>query len=1468
MEFNQLQDMLNQARDNSADTRDAIYILKQKLASIQRQKNTLNRDFDPNNESHLQRIDALNIQEKTLAASLSEQKNKLSDAGMLESARLEAFSTFSDPRINLPNLDDSYPILLLPLRLETRFKAVKQPGAADIQQQLWIRVFPDDIAIDTFEATLSKDELRNAKSYWLAMWKAADNEAEQRGAWRSLMASHGSGRAYWITQTFLPLNQPEKPDHKDAKEIILVIGSEVPLSSEEKPVVLKFWELLWRAADNIENQMLAKRFLVGALRELRIADIELRADEIQAQYLPINLFDPPPPETTHTTARVTVAVVEFPDTLSFNVKQQSWSLPPTVNVLPERLVVQGFYRGVLDIDVMGEPIGSPLIVGPDPSAKQGESLNLQGDDLEVNKDIKWLIDFDEAVAKGMGFKINLSPDQARRGFDRLFVVGVRMSANVETGQKLLENLFEHHHYSRKGMRIIRQGTPTNNTENASGYAWREDADVSFSHYFIKANQDATAADWTTRTDGQWLVECLGINPTKLSAIENYMATDQSDAKAMNIALWPATLGYFMQSMMAPVFSDEEIKHTREFFTQFVSGRGILPAIRIGNQPYGILPTTTFSRMVWLKSKERDTGFTHVASAHAIGGSFLFQLHAVLKKFDEAWEVMRREVSYVGKDENPHISLLNIIGLHPGSVEIHSRYLQSLEHLFNLYNLIGLALNQDNSFASEKYSNDGINLLESFGYQVNDKNDIPEILSKFFFKTEEKLLGKLIDEALLSETDPLSVHTIDNKNYIEWLINAARTSHDALRKQQGFINNTPPTALLYLLLQHSLDLSFIDTSLNLHERHNIMSKDVVAKARIEPLFIHIEQEADKGSRWQHIYKSEPIITGSPTMLISDYISAQLGFEPETQGIEEMLEALSHLKKQPTAKLERALMEHLDTCSYRYDAWMQGLVNYQLQHMRNINANKSNTVESKPAIQGIFLGAYGWLEEVRPKDNALEELKLAGELKEKFQREQDAPLVKDSSNGGYILAPSLNHAVTAAVLRNGYISNRETPAAKPFAINLSSERVRQALNIIEGIRAGQSLGALLGYQLERGLHDRHDTEVDEFIFDLRKAFPLQANQLQSTKTAEHDSIEQIEARNVINGLALIEHIEARGVSTYPFAADLPLSATPEQRTAINAEVQRIIDINDAVADLALAEGVHQVVQGNYDRAAAVLDSYSKGHLPPTPDVIKTPRSGITITQRVGLQFKTGLDPADPANTTPRSKAEPALNDWLKSILPSEIACLINFFDHDTNSVHEEVVTTLMLELEPIDLLYLLNTTNEQSMSALDDIIHRYIILNFSPRPDAEIKIQYTKPVLGKVTLFELTPLIDSLRTLVLQSRSLNAGDVKPMGEAKKSDEDGVFIDPKRIMLLVDELNNVVALPTPESSPLQSFVNTITPLVNAKDVDNLIQNIDLFIDDLSGLFSSIGRFGLPQTGIGFLYDWRRRTFSALITLSLIHI
>jgi hypothetical protein len=1462
MEFKRSQQQLNRARTQREKSERDLFRTKERLNKTRREKSKLLRFAGDGRNAANARLRELKRREKKLIAAVDELSTALNDNKKIELKRIKTFFPFTDPRENISKLDDHYPILLFPLRIETRFKKIDVVGA-DTKHQLWVRVFPEEIAIDTFEELLSENEVRNARSYWSSMWRAGDIEEDQRAAWRLLASSHGSGRAYWIVNNYnySPVNQSEQPERITKEKINLIIATDDPPADDEKAALKTFWSAMWLAQHDKAKQTDAWEQLVGKVGEAR-------AQELQEKYTPVNLSDTPPAPLTHDQVTLEAAFVIFPKPDDTDTKFQAWAHAPKTNVLPERLVLLGFNESNEEpiLQFVGNPVPSSLAAGPDPSADEGDQFKIAESDQEIDgrlckkgdlivgKELKWMVDFEEAVAKGMGFKIDLTPEQADSGFDRLFVLGVRLSTNEDKGKKDIETLIDHHHHSRKGFAILSQGTPTNNTEKeGSTYSWREDPDDSFDIYFNNEIPDDPAG-WFEKKDGRWLAEVLGIDTKYLKNVANYYGTDQCEARAMNVALWPATLGYFMETMMAPVFSDQVINQTKLFFQRFVSGRGVIPAVRVGNQPYGILPATPFSRMKWQRVRTPITRAAFTTSFFGGNFSYLHALYNVLRKIDNDWTKLLAKVSHVGKGGDPHQILLDVVGLHPSSVEHYYRHAQSFAQIYNSLNLKALGGAFIALLITAGYVQSGMDLLAHFAYTGKEDEDIPDILKKFFLGRSDLLSGPLIDDVPLSESDPIRIYAKKDDtsyNYIQWLIDAANDSHDTLRKQQVFIDNKPPTALLYLMLKHALDLGYLDAGLRLHISAEIFDKKQTLAAIKEPEFICVQDsKIDPGSRWKHLYKPEPLITSHESMLVGSYIPTIIKDRVETTTLRHQLKALEHLKDVPTARLERVFTEHLDTCSYRLDAWMSGLVNAQLSLMRGIRDEGDDDVS---LTQGLYIGAYGWLEDVRPENKVLTPAEIDADLDETFT-DPEHPLMRDNTNGGYIHAPSTNHAVTAAVLRNGYLANATESNPTSLAVNLSSERVRLALSIIEGIRSGQSLAALLGYQLERGMHDRHQVEVDEFILDLRKAFPLYGDQFSNTRSGETDSIDKIEARNVINGLALVEQIKKSGEKTYPFGKTLPEPEPDQyQQAAINAEVERILDINDAVADLAIAESVHQVVQGNYDRAAATLDTYSKGNFPPTPDVIKTPRSGVTLTHRVGLQLQSGLTPDDPANTTPRSKAEPSINNWLSGILPTmdNIVCVVEFYDHNTDSTNSETISMKDLGLLPIDLVQMVQMESEQAMTTLDDAILLHAINTFAPRPDVKIEIKYIQPVENdsKVTLFELAPLLNSLRALIQRSRPLTAGDVKLAVETSKASEADVRLNPKKITLVRDALKAL-------NTQLGTFIGTIPPIV----VANIINNIDSYISDVAAIFNKISRFGMPQTGIGFLLEWKRQHFEQL--------
>src|SRR5690606_36250191 len=136
-----------------------------------------------------------------------------------------------------------------------------------------------------------------------------------------------------------------------------------------------------------------------------------------------------------------------------------------------------------------------------------------------------------------------------------------------------------------------------------------------------------------------------------------------------------------------------------------------------------------------------------------------------------------------------------------------------------------------------------------------------------------------------------------------------------------------------------------------------------------------------------------------------------------------------------------------CSYRVDAWATALASERPAALR---------ADKPPAS---YVGGWAWLENPRPSAR--------------------------QSAGGFLHAPSLAQARTAAVLRAGYEAHRADGEGKTLEVDISAERVRAARWLLAGMRDGRPLGRLLGDHLERWLvMHRHP----ELIDDVRKASVL--------------------------------------------------------------------------------------------------------------------------------------------------------------------------------------------------------------------------------------------------------------------------------------------------------------------------------------------------------------------------------------------
>lgn len=1443
-EFDDLREKLRRARSNREIAADNLSASRERLKQVTRRQADVDRVFNERDGVLRQERATLAETSRRLEAEVERDRQAQVNAKAVEAGLTGLFAQFSDPRTGIANLRDHTPILLMPVRLETRFKTVADDDRP--ARQLWVRVYPDDCWIDAFHPGLTETEVADARIYWIGIWKAGGVEDQERGAWRGLAGTHGSGRAAWIVAQYQPANVGAKPVKPRPQDVILTIATETPPAAAEEPAVMTFWRDAWLADDDRVKTDAARAALVAAVGAPRAA-------EIVAQYEPVNFASPLATGVTKSQVNVTVAVVVFAPAPP---RQSAWSHAPRLTILPDRFVFIGYRGEEPPVVVLGNPVPATLTAGPDPSAAEADQLKHDANgDLTMPADMQWITDFEQAVAVGMAFRIPLTPAQAAGGFDRVVVVGLRLSGDDQASKLELETLFRHHAFSRPGLAVVPQGTPTNNTEAVgAGFDRLDDPDESFAD--AKQPLFTPDASWLDKRDGQWVAEYLGIDPALFVQQHGAGATDQAVARAMHEALWPATLGYWMETMMAPVFTRSAIEQTREFFSRYVVAGGAIPAIRIGAQPYGILPATKLSRMGWLDQRFGD----HLGTAALLREPpmlpYLRRLHALLRQIEVDWDATANDVSFVGRaDGDPHRMLLDIVGLHPGSVEWSHRYAENLQTVFNRLNLRGLGGFIERILLALQRAAARLKLQ-----QLGSTAGPPMILDKIFSGKHHPLRGGVVDDRPLSETEGVHAYTPGGLNYIQWLIDAANVSLDALYKQDGFNDDTPPTALLYLLLRHALQLGYHDVSVSLHEAAGLYSAEAARTARSDDPFLHVREGTPASeSRYQPLYAVSQAITGSPTQPLHRFIATGIGTLGLASRLRDQLRALERLKREPTARLERAFADHADCCAYRLDAWMLGIVNVQLALMRNLADG-----QAAPPRQGIYLGAYGWLEDLRPESTRLTPVEPRDpDARKDFVRPTDPPLMRDPTNQGYIHTPSLNHAVAAAVLRNGFISNASPENRKTMAVNLTSERVRTGLGLLEGIRAGQGLADLLGYQFERGLHDRHTlAEVDKFIYKLRKAFPLRADHLKSTKTDEGVSIESIEARNVIDGLALAEHIKATTNTSYPFGRTGLPAATADEVTAINAEADRLVEAHDAVADLALAEGVYQAVLGNYDRVASTYDAYARGNFPPEPDVVRTPQRGIGLTHRVGLHLAASADPAvspiPGLAMTPRAQAEPAVNRWLASVLPplDQVACTVTFRTAATGATDTEPVTLRQLGLQPADVVAILQEGNQQAMSELDDRIVRHAVVNFGPRPDVPIAIAYMNRPGAPYSVFELLPLVRHVRRLITRSRPLRATDMTLSNEAQSKQDSTRTYDRGRLDL-VDTAMQVLRT---DAAALAAQLNG--PL---SDLDNrrgeILTDVDAYVADVTALLVRAAAFALPQTGWGFAYDFRRRTFTALL-------
>jgi hypothetical protein len=1251
-----------------------------------------------------------------------------------------------DPRQLVPMLNGAIPLLLVPLRVQTRFRG----------NNLLVRVYPDEFTVQSHEPRLSSSEKAAGQLFWAAPDESDDPENPSKLAlWRGIVQRFQLRRAAWIIRATNPDN---------------------PLNGE-------------------------------------VIDVPVRA-------------------------------------------AAAWTLP-------ERLMFRFYGQGdhQLGDEIPGGIIPDGLELGFDPTREKG--FERKNGDLQLPPEVRWQSDFDEAIKVGMGVSVPLDRLGNPVRIEKLIVFGVRLSTDEKQSAQLLEQLIEDHRYT-DGFSIVPQGTPTNITNDSD---MPQPASVDDTLAWLRSDGAFKVPPAKTlyenEPDGLRLANAFGISPDVLQFVEKAACEDAREAIAMKRALWAGTLGYYVQQMLGnlledrvppvdPAAPEKLILAARFFFTHFVFGRGPLPAFRVGDEPYGVLPvsadmlkTTNQQQMPW---------------GDRFLDPFIKLLHDKMVILSRAWTSQIPSLARAGAGANANARLLDVLAQQASSVEWHAERLMGMQYLREYSNFKG-KLSAIDEFA--------LMMLQRFGdFQSNFPgllSDRARIFNLTFFgsfwqsilvqfeeqKNLNRALAALMTGDVIDNLPYSEVRGIDSKypNYIEWILN---NRFDDVRR--GLSHTTadgktePVTALLYMALRHSYLYEHAFAAMRLFRRFrtNPDAGRPYVWSDFEEKELYNVRFVFETTYWDYISMANdagwPLggpqpVKGSVLQLIQklDEVKATVpDWKTHFGDIDEVFRALK-LFADPefsTARLERLFAEHVDLASYRLDAWITGFVFQRLLAYRvwepASRANRRNPLVRDgaegsplrfdlnhrplgPYSAGIYLGAYGWLEGIErgPAGNIVQG--LPDELKPR----NNNPVTRDPDNYGLIHAPSLNQAVTAAILRSASVTQPDTDA---YNIDLSSTRTRDALWIIEGVRNGQSPAALLGYRFERRLREI-DPKLQQWLPQLRATFPM-PRPVDPAPGAK----ESIPARDVVNGLMMVQAWNDKSLTS-------KLAFAGPDRAVMLPIVDQLQDIFDACGDLMLSESVHQAAQGNYDRAGGVVTAAGEfTHIPADFEVTKTPRSGTALSHRVLLAMSAG-DPNGEA--TPRARLEPALNHWLSTLIGplNAITCKVtySFLTGEDETKQTFNVRLNQLKIEPLDLLFITDDRIESEFNGRLDNVARAVFDVAHPGTAV------TQVLIDTTAMRDVVVVLNSLRALLLASRPATFRDfVAPSVLHGLSQDEMDAVDEEELLFRVLGVKRGDPGARNDKSLWAEFESTVTAF-DALD--------GLTADQLKSLLFQAAAFSIPE-------------------------
>jgi hypothetical protein len=914
----------------------------------------------------------------------------------------------------------------------------------------------------------------------------------------------------------------------------------------------RYWQRAWRAGDDAEELGLAWSELAGRFGPRRAA-------WIRRVCAPTNLQDAPP-------TRLPEGVDAPVDPRFPTIPRRAGALgaAPRAEGLPDRWAAIAWIGGTGQPTIWGAPV-DPIL----PTALSLDRAGAQGQPPGVDEGVRWMIDFGDAEARGMALRVPLPTGTAR--VDRLLVLGVRASLDSAAGSRALSALLDAHRYT-DGLGLQLPGTPTNNATERSGH----DPTAAFAEDALARTRTPAPPAPPGGTDAARLGSALGLAPEALGALGTE-TSDDAIASRLHTVLWRPTWGYYLEQLTTwppPAWIDEVRRH----WIDWVRGGGPYPTLRVGNQPYGVLPILSPDRWQPLDEAPPHTGVVSlIADARRL------------------WDAGTSLVTRTGRGGNPEQTLIDMLAQEPTSGVVEARPLLGREFLRNAW------------FWSDQPPTDWA------AYEAAATAALTRIGRQWPLRMGRALVsdvalrlrGVLVERGGVRPQRPSGPG-----GYLEALAHAPLA---ALRADQlpGY-SVDDPVPLLYLLVRHAALLEVAAAGVSFARRSPFA--DPYARDPREPELVEIAVGQPPGNVWRMLDRPLLRVTGGQPL--GEWVWQ--GRRGAT--LLEFSDALEALRDVPAARLERGLREALDLSSHRLDGWLTSYATRRATGMRNRRAS------------GVHVGGYGWVEDIGevPRTPATPP---SGE---------SPPLWVSPANGGWMHAPTIHQAVTASVLRSAQLAHE--PASGTGALldlDLSSRRMRAAERLLDGVRQGQSLAALLGYRVERGVRD---AGLGELVAPLRRVAPAVAGKVTA---GAGEPAESVAAANVVDGHALIRRWRAEREQM--LTAETELSGlSSADRAALAGVLDAVADELDATSDAVTAEAVHQTAQGNHLRAGVGLAAIAGGEAPPPElEFLRTRRSAVAMMCRVLVVLPARAASAAP---TPRALVYPELEAWAGSLLPS--------------------------------------------------------------------------------------------------------------------------------------------------------------------------------------------------------------------------